>query len=164
MARPSWNNIADSDIDLDSPGKTTDVFQYLRDNAAAARITIFGVYLPEDSTALITWDEHAYTFLVWLPDVGDYPTIQRRVYIPVQVKVSGSGTAHIRLEDDATATTGGEQTSTSPTYETKTLQLDLDASWKGTLRTINLDFKVSGGSSPTCYVQSEERIDARLEY
>ena len=161
MARPTWNNIPDADLDLDSPGKTQDVFEYLRDNAGAVRIAILGIYMGEETDNSASYVEHTDTITLHIPDVADYTGIQRKVSVTVEVKVS-AGTGTFQLKDDATSTTGGEVTSTSTGYEDKTLTLDLDASWKGTDRTIIVQYKVSGGND--CYVKAGPRYDTWLEY
>jgi len=163
MARPTWNAIPDSDIDLDSPGKTQDVFQYIRDNISAARIIIFGVDLAEDTTSSTSWDTHIGSAYIHVPDVADYSGIQRVVYVPIEVKISGGATGSYRLKDLATSTVGGTETTTSATYEVVTLELDIDASWKGTDRTLKLEFQSSDGGE-VAFAKCEYRIDARMEY
>lgn len=161
MARPTFNPIPDSDLNLDSPGKTQDVFEYLRDNAGAVRIAILGIYLAEETDTSASYQEHAGTIVVHVPDVADYTGIQRLISVTIEVKVS-AGTGTFQLKDDASSNVSSEVTSTSTSYEDKTLTLDLDAGWKGTDRTIIVQYKVSGGND--VYVKAGPRYDTWLEY
>jgi len=163
MARPAWVQIPDSDVNLDSPQKTG-LMTKLRDDAAAARIALIGLELEEASTTSTTFVEHADPLcLPHIPDVADYTGIQRKLYLPVQAKTAGGATGTYRLKDQATGTTGPEQTTTSGAYVKLTLELDVPAAQKGTDRIILVEYKSSSGAN-AAFVKTVPRVDGRLEY
>ena len=113
------------------------------------------------STASSTYSEHPYALTtIWLPDVADYTGIQRLVSATIQGKVT-AGVGSFRLKDDDSGDTGTETTTSSTGYTDLTLTLNLDGSYKGSSRTILVEFKTTAG---TVYAYTAPRFDAYLEY
>ena len=98
MARPSWTNIAAADIDVDSPGKTDTVFGAMNDNTAAARISLFGVDISEDTSTAGSFETvNSSTFHLYIPSLGDYTGIARKITLTVLVKVTSGDTGSYRI-------------------------------------------------------------------
>lgn len=161
MARPAWTNIPDTDTDVDSP-LDTDLFTGLKDNADAARIGVFGYDFTEATTTNTTWTPAATGFAkVYVPSLADYSGISRNFTCAFECKVSG-GTGQYRLKDSATGSTSSAVSVTATSYTPTDVTLTIPDAWKGTLRTLDLEFqKVSTG---TVYVQAPFTNGGRVEF
>ena len=161
MARPAWTNIPLTKVDLDSLGETGNVFQALRDNARAARISLFGVDHAEfNHTGDTAWT-NAGSFWLMSPTVGDWTGIQRRVLLNVEGKITGGVTGEFRLVDITGATNGATKTTASATYVDLDLEVDIPAAagnrqYKVEVRTPNAGETVS--------TRALDHYTGRLEY
>lgn len=164
MARPSWTNVASTDVDVDSPGDST-LFSALNDNTAAARIHLFHVDIAEDTSTAAAFESVANsTFYVYIPDLGDYSGIARKITLTAQTKVTSGDTGSFRIYNVTNSTAGDTLTSTATTYEDKDLTLDIDSGWKGTTINCRLEFYRSAGSSGPVYLQAPLSSTGRVEY
>ena len=78
MARPTFVDIPDADVDVGSFGTEPDVFEPLRDNAAAVRVALFGVDIAEDTSTAAAFEAiNNSSFSVYIPDLADYTGIAR---------------------------------------------------------------------------------------
>jgi hypothetical protein len=164
MARPTYVNIPDTDVDLDSPGKTNLVFKRMRDNINALRIQLIPLDITEKTTGSGTFVS-LVSFWVFIPNVADYTGIARRIVADFEVKVdSGANTGTYRLKDSVSSDVSNEVTTTSTTYEFKNPVLTIDPAWlsgDGVSRLILLEGKVSAG---TAYARSLAGASWFLEY
>ena len=165
MARPSWTNIASTDIDVDSPGKTDTVFGALNDNTAAARVSIFGVDIAEDTSTAAAFETVANsTFKIHIPDLGDYTGIARKATLTVQVKGATGDTGSYRLYNVTNTTAGDTLTTTATSYEDKDLTLTIADGWKGTTIECRVEFYRSVGSTDTIYIYAPKSFTGRVEF
>lgn len=158
MARPAYTNIPDGDVDVDSP-LDTDLFTALRDNDESLRIQVVPVNISEQNTTSATYVT-LVSFRLYLPDLADYTGIQRLLVFEAEVKTS-SGTATFKVTDNAAAVDSTETTTTSSTYESKTVTLNFAAGLVDTVRTIDVKAKTTAG---TFNLRSVDSITSRLEY
>jgi hypothetical protein len=164
MARPAWQNIPDTDVDIDSPGKTTDVFSNLRDDLEAVRLDVFGVNIAEDThTGDTSWTAvTGGAFRIHVPDVADYTGIQRKIDLTVEGKVTANN-GLLRLYDVTNSTAGATLTTTSATYEDLVLTIDIAAGDKGTTQDYRVEFSLSN-SGDTVYCKAVNSFTGRLEF
>lgn len=86
------------------------------------------------------------TFTLRIPEWG---VTGRKLRLYVLLGASGGGTAHYRLQDNATATNGTEATTTS-TDDPKESALTIpDDTWKETERLFNVQLWETGGGTAT---------------
>lgn len=146
MAHPGWTDIPDTDIDVDSPGDT-DLFTGLRDNTRAARRQTIGFYV---STVNTTSATYALLDTVYLkvPDVDDFTSIQRILTFEAEVAVSGGGTATWKLTqtDHGGPVDSTEATTTSASFESKTVTLNIPAAAQGDIVTLEIYGKTTAGT------------------
>lgn len=164
MARPTWTNIVDGDVDLDSE-LDEDLFEALRDNAAAARISVLGIDVDEDTTTTDSpsWDQVlAGDFDLEIPDLNDYVGIARKVTVTVEAKVTSGTTGNLRIYNVTNATGGSAVGVTETSYTDKEVEINVD-SWKGTKPLFRLEFQRTGGSG-SVYCQAPKAMTVRLEY
>lgn len=158
----TWTDIASTDVDTDSP-LDTDLFTALRDNANAVRQSVFAVSIAETSTASTSYVT-LHSFRLAIPNLADYTTIQRLVTGDLQMKIANAAAiASVHLRDNATSTTGSDVTTSSTTYIYAAPTLDIDASWKGTTRTIDVRVKTNG-SSYAASIKYDQGVGWRLDY
>ena len=164
MARPTYIDIPDTDVDLDSPGKEDLVFKRLRDNINAMRIQIIKTDVAEQTETGSSFVTKA-TIRIFLPNVANYAGIARRIVAEIDVKVNnGANTGTYRLRDSASGDVSNEVTTTATSYEQKSPILTVDPAWlsgDGVVRLIQIQAKVSAG---TAYVKADERASWFQEY
>ncbi len=165
MARPTYVNLPDTDVDIDSP-QDTDLFDTLRDNIEASRICVLFIDEAEATTSVTSAGGAVlFSMLVFIPDLADYTGIDRTIYADFEGKLTGSaGTplATFWLRDNETATDGSTVTESGTSYVVKALSLSVD-SWKGTFRTIDLVAKINDGAN-SAEAKAENSNAWRLEY
>lgn len=160
MARPAYTNIPDGDVDVDSP-LDADLFTALRDNDEALRIQVLHVNVAEVTETSSTYPGSPNaSFRLYVPDLADYTSIQRTLTFEAEVKTT-SGTMTFKVQDNATATDSTETTSTSSTFESKEVVLNLAAGWVDTIRTIDVYMKTTAG---TASLRSVDSVTSRMEY
>lgn len=152
----AWTDIPDTDIDTNSP-LDTDLFTELRDNIRECARSVVNYEYAEQSTTSATFVT-LVSREIFIPDV-DGPIGQANLIAEVRVSTD---TGSFRLRDNASTNVGATVTTTSATYEDKTLSITIDASWQGTLRTI----EVQGhrGTGGTAFTQVVNRIAFEIEY
>jgi hypothetical protein len=161
MARPAFVNIPVTKVDLDSLGEEGNVFQALRDNAAAVRISLFGVDFTEQShTGDTNWTS-AGTFWLRAPNVGDYLGIQRRVLLLIEAKVTGGVTGEWRLRDATGAVDGATKTTSSATYVDLDLEVDIPINPGNRQYTVQFRTPSAG---QTVFARAVDHYTGRLEY
>jgi len=166
MARPTYVDIVDASVDLDSPAKATAVFKRLRDNINAARIQIIKTDVAEQTETGAAFVTKA-TLRIFLPNVADYTGIARRIVAELDVAVnSGANTGTYRLRESVSLDVSNEVTTNSvhPTFEQKSPILTVDPTWlsgDGVVRVIEIQAKVSAG---TAYVKADARASWYQEY
>lgn len=157
----AWTDILSTDTDIGSP-IDEDLTEGLRANQLLTRAALFGVSFAEVTTASATYVT-VQSVRVYVPDLDDYTGIQRELTAEIEAKVSNaSGVATYMLEDDSSGDTGSEVTTSATSYGWQELTLDLDATWAGTNRTINIQAKITGGY--TAYARSENAVSWRVAY
>ena len=122
----AYVDIPDADVDLDSFGKETDVFQRLRDNIRAGRETVFAWPYAEQSTnsaTFVTLD----SVRLFVPNVPAFTGIARQIIHDFEAKIAPAGTGTYRLRDNVSGNTGTEVTTTNTSYEAKSATLNIDA-------------------------------------
>ena len=164
MARPTYVDIPDTAVDLDSPAKAVVVFKRLRNNINAARIQIIKTDVAEQTETGSSFVTKA-TIRVFLPNVADYTGIARRIVAELDVKVdSGANTGTYRLRESVSLDVSNEVTTTSTTYEQKSPILTVDPAWlsgDGVVRVVEIQAKVSAG---TASVRADARASWYQEY
>ena len=140
--RPTWTDITDGQVDIDSPITTT-LMTALRDNAEAVRVQpIFydsGGQLDETSTGFTT----QYTFDVGVPDIDDYTGIQRNLTIEVNAWVDANQ-GEVRIRDNTNAVNGTASTVTATASGTRvSVPLDIAAAYAGTVVEIAVQSRVT---------------------
>lgn len=161
MARPAFTDIADTDIDQDSPITET-LLEDIRDNAEALRITPIYVGFSEATSTTATPGAKIHEFPLHIPNLADYTSIQRQVTVWMQVKYATGTSASFYLKDNATSNTGTAVTTTSTSYEVKEPSLNIDAGWINTTRVIEIWAYPTGGG--TAYAQADDSYGSRMEY
>ena len=164
MARPAFVNVPLTDVDTDSPGKTTDVFKALRDNAAAVRIGIFGVDIAEDGTASGTFQTVTGSeFNVELINVADYAGIVRKVILGIEGKVSGGATAEFRLFQITDSVAGTAVAKTDAAYVAFNIEIDVQTGWLGIAKQFRVEHRISSGAG-TVNTRAVKRFSGRYEF
>lgn len=162
MARPTYVDIPDTNVDLDSPAKASAVFTRLRNNINAARILTLPTQVTEQTTASGTYVTLA-TVVFFIPNVANYATIVRRIIADLSVKTT-SGTATFRLRETVSLDLSTEVTTVSTTYEEKQPDMTIDAAWLsglGSIRSFSIQGKTTAG---TASMKSDERVSWYMEY
>ena len=153
---PAFIDEADTDLDIDSP-LTTGLFTNKRQNDRALRRALVGFHIAETtftSTSYVT----LATLYLWIPDLADFSGIQRRLLFEFEAKVT-SGTATYKI---AAAVDSDEPTQTSTSYGSKTCTLNIASAFKGTVHTLAIQAKQTGGG--TGYIKLVDRLTSLLEY
>lgn len=165
MARPAWTNIAATDIDVDSPGKTDTLFVALNNNTASARIALFGVDVPEDTSTAGAMETVANSsFSLYIPSLGDYTGIARKITLTVETKVASGDTGSFRMYNITNTTAGDTLTDTTTSYSDTELTLDIVDGWKGTTIDCRLEFYRSAGSTGAVSIQAPNSMTGRIEF
>lgn len=159
----AWTDIAAGDVDIDSP-IDTDLCAAIKGNLEALRMVIFGPSVEATSGTTATWSTKA-SVKVYVPSLATYTGIARQLTATIEGKVSAGGTAYYRLQDKASSVTGtASDGTTSTSYVPVTLQLDIDDSWVGTVRTINLQMDMDDVSGATGYLRCVNSVTWRMVY
>lgn len=164
MARPTYIDIPDTDVDLDSPAKTDLFFKRVRDNINALRIQLIPINILEKSTNLGAYDTLT-SISLFLPNVADYAGIARRIVAVWDGKVSGGGNASYRLRDSASGDTSNVLSTTSATYvPLGPFDLTVDPAWlsgDGVIRTFQIQAQTTAG---TAFMEAPSRMSWYQEY
>lgn len=159
----AWVDIPNTDIDVGSYGREDLVFQRFRDNLRALRQALFPWLFAEVSTTSTTYVTLAGTTkVVWIPDLPDYSGLARKVTLRFEGKCTATQ-ATFRLRDVGSGNVSATPVSTaSANYVDLTLDLAVDSSWKGTLRTFELQALVTSGGQG--YARVIDRVASTLDY
>jgi hypothetical protein len=156
----AWTSIPDASIDTDSPLDEA-LFEDLRDNDEILRQAIIDWGISETASVGTTYVTVASRSL-FVPNLADITGDTRTLVVEAQFKAS-AGTASFKVTDNAAAVDSTEVTTGSTSYTSGEVTLNIDASLKGTIRTI--DFKVkNSGASDTTSLQAIDRLTSRLNY
>ena len=160
MSRPTYNPIPDADVDLDSFGKETDVFQYLRDNAAAGRVQLIWQDVAEQTTTSASYVT-LWSFAMHIPSAAADSLVTAEITGWLEARVSAND-GDFRLQDNASATNGTAVNVTGTSYAAIEPMLAIADSWRGTVRTINVQARQN--TSGTAYGRAETSAAARFDY
>jgi len=165
MTLPAWTDIPDTDVDVGSPLKSTEVVGALRDNARACRSYPFGVSIAEDLVVAGSWTVIANSdFGLWLPDFVDYTGIARRVLLFPSVKVDSGTTGYARLYNSSDAYGGTTSAIINGTsYVALELELSLAPATLGQRSGFYLQvYRASGAGN--VYLEAPLNMTGRVEY
>lgn len=159
----AWVDIPDADIDVGSFLREDLVTFRLRDNLRELRRSVLAWVFPEATTTSSTYVALAGTDLkIFIPDYADYSGLQRRLTVWIDYKVSGNS-ADYKIVETVSGNSGTALTGlTSTTYVAINLTIDVQSSWKGTMRTFQIQAKKTSGG--TLYAQAVAQVAAVLEY
>lgn len=160
MSRPTYNPITDATLAIDEFGRATDVYQYLRDNIAAARVQLIAMDIAE-ATGTSTSYATLFSFPVTVPSAAAETQNTAEMTIWLEAKVTANS-ADYRLQDQSDATTGSSTNVTGTTYAAIELTLPISDSWRGTTRTILVEAKQN--TSGTHYGRAEDSNASWLDY
>lgn len=162
--RPTYREIDDTHIDVDSPAKTVSIFEKLRDNTDATRVLLVPTNQTAVNTTSTTFVKMGSSIYVPLPTMADYTGIQRNLEAIILGYLDASGTGTVRLRDVASGNTGTEVTVTSVTPAADDITPDLDflSAWQDTVREIEVQGKVTSGQQLT--LSWVNRAGWRLDY
>lgn len=163
MTLPAYVDIPDTDADQDSPLKSGDYAETLRDNVDARRR--YHVYTDEaEQTETSESFQAQFSIRVPIESLEDYPSIQRRIVADVHAWVSpgGGGEAgEVRLRDFTTGNVGAAVAVTETTDTHKYPTLDVPVGWASTTRQIEVQTRIT--SSGTIHVRADDRQSWKVE-
>jgi len=165
MARPAFTQLDKSLLIIGKYGHDT-VFDALRKNSNAVRIATLPWRAVGGGTSAGSWTTMTWTsglsgnveIEVYIPTLGaDYSGIQKKLGIYGTILLTGGATdGDVRLRDSASGDTGTEINTTNvatlPDFgDFAMLELDLQAGWSGTYRTIQIQGIVNAGAGSVAY-------------
>jgi hypothetical protein len=156
MSHPDFVDLADTDVDIDSP-LTTGLFENFRQCDRALRRAVMGFHIPETTFTSATYVQLAEAY-IWIPDLADFDGIQRQLLFEFEAKVT-SGTATFKL---VSVVDSDEPTQTATSYTSTTCTLDIAGALKGTVLYFSVQGKIAGGG--TGYIKSVNRLTSLLEF
>lgn len=160
MPTPTWTDIPNSDLDVNSPGKQA-IFQELRDNDVVQRQCVVAVLFDEVTATETSYTTKA-TVYVPMPDFPDATDWTRQIQLDLWLKTSG-GTGYFEAYCVEETLTSTEVTTSSTSYVAKTVAFSgFSGTAPGTTLTIQLKLKATSGQ--TTSAKNDNLCTARIYY